>query len=142
MFLREKIVSMTQPATNQSKAIKLDDMKIGESFVGYLKKYFKNPKSQYDKETENPVFVTPTGEEVVIWAKGSLKYLRERATDKGLADGGVGVLTKLTRIEKPAGNKSRQQIFLDIKFKPSDVKSVEELGVTSERSSDPTTDEF
>lgn len=129
----------------KSRQIKPEDLKIGESVIGYLAQYFKNPKSQFNKDTENLVLVTPNKEKVTVWAAGDLVYMRERATQKGLDNGGLGVLVKITRIEKPATAKpkSRQKYFFNIAFKPSDTKDVNELGVTGGmRSSDPTEDEF
>ncbi len=131
-----------------SKQIKPGDLKVGEAVIGYLAQYFKNPKSQYNKDTENLVLIAPvTGEKITVWAAGDLSYMRDRATKKGLANGGLGVLVRIVRTERPDYVKktNRQKYFFDIAFKPSDTKTVEELGVSAGingASSSPTEDEF
>lgn len=108
------------------KAIGLKDMKVGEKIEGYIKGFFKNPKG-LTPDVENLVLVEKsTGKEVTVWASGTLNYMRDRMSKAGVSE---GVLTRITRIERPESTKkgSKQKYFAEILFNKKDVKPIEEL---------------
>lgn len=103
----------------------LDKAKVGESVEGYVKGFFKNPNSQFTPDADNVNLLTKDGEEVTVWAKGNITYLKRDMEKDGTP---VGTYCRITKIDRPESSKStRQKYFAKIEFRRSDVKSVEEL---------------
>lgn len=110
------------------KAIRVSDLAIGESVIGYVKDLFKVANSK-TPDVENISLETEEGQEITVWASGSLRYFRERMTEKK-AD--LGVLCKITRIDRPATAKSKdQKTWCDIGFNLSKTR---EFSASSSRS--------
>lgn len=137
MTTNKQEVSNNSGAEGRSKAIALRDMEIGASVIGYVKDLFKVSTSK-TPDVENIALIQKDGTELVVWASGTLRYFRERMTQKG-AD--LGTLCKITRVERPANAKSKdQKYFAEIGFNLSDKKSVEEMGEGSGRNGKGRTD--